>query len=144
MRPGPGFLHFEALGLFLDWYTLITQNIISLDTEKLARRSFQHGAPSPPPHWKNGGGGVWVPPGSNDHEFLRLTDWLGVSTVELCGRKKRNLGGILRYVWAQKWGVAEIPFRAPLPGKWGGGRAPLPPCSCAYGIINPLKPEILL
>ena len=31
-----------------------------------------------------------------------FSDWFGVSTVELCGRKKRDLGGILRYLRAQK------------------------------------------
>ena len=55
-----------------------------------------------------------------------LTDWLGVSTVELCGWKKRNLGGILRYVRPQKWGGGRRPPSAPLPWKVRG-RAP--PCT---------------
>ena len=54
------------------------QNIISLDTEKLARRGFQHDgpAPSPPPTHtleKHGGGG-WVPrlpPGPDAYELIK-------------------------------------------------------------------------
>ena len=39
-------------------------------------------------------------PGSDAYEFLKTPHRLviGVSTMELCGRKKRDLGGILRYV----------------------------------------------
>ena len=44
-----------------------------------------------------------------------LTDWLGVSTVELCGWKKRDLGGILRYVRAQKWRGSGNLLPPPLP-----------------------------
>ena len=63
------------------------------------------------------------------YELLKhlLTDWLGVSTVELCRWKKRDLGGTLRYVRGQKWrGGARDLLLPTLPGKW---RAPpcLPP-----------------
>ena len=72
------------------------QNIILLDIEKLARRGFQHGGGHPPSplekHWGMGLAPVPTPMNFSKH----LTDWLGVSTVELCGRKKRDLGGILR------------------------------------------------
>ena len=65
-----------------------------------------------------------------------LTDWFGVGTVELCGRKKRDLGGILRYVWAQKWGSGDL-LLPPPPWKVGGASTPCPPCSYAYvyGIV---------
>ena len=56
-----------------------------------------------------------------------LTDWLGVSTVELCGWKKRDLGGILRYVRAQKVGGAETSFRSPSLESGGGELPPSPP-----------------
>ena len=69
------------------------QNIISLDTEKLARRGFQHDGPAPP-HTHTGetlGGGTGslappppVPTPMNLSKHL-LTDWLGVNTVEMCG-----------------------------------------------------------
>ena len=120
------------------------QNIISLDTEKLARRGFQHDGPAPPhthTHWRNTGGlGPSPPPRPvptpmNLSKHL-LTNWLGVSTVELCGWKKRDLGGILTYVQAQKWGGGRRPPSAPPPWKVGGRAAPCPPpCSYAYVII---------
>ena len=48
-------------------------SVISLDTEKMARRGFQHGRPGSSPLEKQGGG--WVPPdflpGSNAYEFLK-------------------------------------------------------------------------
>ena len=79
------------------------QNIILLDTEKLAQMGFQHGGGLIPPlplekHWGMGLALVPTPMNFSKH----LTDWLGVSTVELCGQKKRDLGGILRYEQAQK------------------------------------------
>ena len=67
------------------------QNIISLDTEKLARRGFQHeGPPPPPPHTHTeetlGGAGSPAPPVPTPMNVSKhLTDWSGVSTVELCG-----------------------------------------------------------
>ena len=118
------------------------QNIISLDTEKLARRGFQHEGPPPPPHththWRNtGGAGSPAPPVPTPMNVSKhLTDWSGVSTVELCGWKKRNLGGILRYVRPQKWGGGDL-LPPPLPGKWGGERPPCPPCSYAYALTCP-------
>ena len=57
------------------------QNIISLDTEKLARRGFQHDGPAPPPphtHTHTGEtlvGGGWVPrplpPGPDAYELIK-------------------------------------------------------------------------
>ena len=66
------------------------QNIISLDTEKLARRGFQHEGPPPHTHTleKHWGAGFPAPaPVPTPMNFSKhlLTDWLGVSTVELCG-----------------------------------------------------------
>ena len=65
------------------------QTVISLDTEKLARRGFQHEGPAPHTHKlkKHGGGWVPRPRGPDAYELLKrlLTAWLGVSTVELCG-----------------------------------------------------------
>ena len=118
------------------------QNIILLDTEKLGQRGFQHDGPAPTTHththWRNTGGRagslmphpprVPMPMNLSKHLF---TYWLGVSTVELCGWKKRDLGGVLRYVRAQKWGGAET-FCPPLPGKSGGEHPLAPPCSYAY------------
>ena len=95
-----------------------------------------------PPHThtlqKHGGAGspasprVPTPMNFSKH----LTGWLGASTVELCGWKKRDLGGILRYVWAQEWGGGRPPS-APPPWKVGGGEHPPcpPPCSYAYELI---------
>ena len=113
------------------------QNIISLDTEKLARRGFQHEGPPPPnthTHTEEtlGGAGSPAPPVPTPMNVSKhLTDWLGVSTVELCAWKKGNVGGILRYVQPQKWGGGDL-LPPPLPGKWGGERPPCPPCSYAY------------
>ena len=77
-------------------------------------------------HWRNAGGlgspPHPVPTPMNFSKHL-LTDWLGVSTVELCGWKKTDLGGILRYVRAQKWG-AETSFHPPSLESGGGGRVP--------------------
>ena len=59
--------------------------------------------------------------------FLKhLTDWLGVNTVELYGWKKRDLGGTLRYVWAQKWGGRD-PLPPPPPWRVRGRASPLTP-----------------
>ena len=64
------------------------QNIISLDTEKLARRGFQHDGPGPPPTLEKHGAGLspLPPPVPTPMNFSKhLTDWLGVSAVKLCG-----------------------------------------------------------
>ena len=64
------------------------QNIISLDTEKLARRGFQHeGPPLPNTHTGETQGGAGFPAVPTRMNFSKhlLTDWLGVSAVELCG-----------------------------------------------------------
>ena len=62
--------------------------------------------------------------------FLKhLTDWLGVSTVESCGWKKRDLNwrDLEIYVRGQKWGGGWDPLLPP-PWKVGGGAStPLPP-----------------
>ena len=109
------------------------QNIISLDTKQPARRGFQHEGP-PPPNTHTGEtlGGGWVPrppPVPTPMNFSKhlLTDWLGVSTVELCGWKKRDLGGILRYVRAQKWGGDGDLLLPPPSLESGGTSAPLAP-----------------
>ena len=109
------------------------QSIISLDTEKLARRGFQHEAPPTHTHWRNTGGPPPPPRVPTPMNFSKyLTDWLGVSTVELCGWKKRDLGGILRYVRAQKWGGGGGDLLPPPPPWKVGGRVPrLPPPPCA-------------
>ena len=77
------------------------------------------GSPAPP-----------VPTPMNFSKHL-LTDWLGFSTVKLCGWKKRDLGGILRYVRAQKCvcggGGGDLLPPPPLPGKGGEASPPLPP-----------------
>ena len=90
----------------------------------------------PPPHWKNRGepGSSLVPTPIN---FLNLTDWLGVSTVELCARKKRDLGGILRYVWAQKCVGEEPLLPPPPPGEWRGGSPLAPPPRSYANVIHP-------
>ena len=46
--------------------------------------------------------------------------------MELCRRKKRDLGGILRYVWAQKWEGGDLLLPSLPPWKVAGGRAPPP------------------
>ena len=116
------------------------QNIISLDTEKLPEgASSMTGQRPPPPHTHTGGtlgggAGPSAPRGPTPMNLSKhlLTYWLGVSTVELCGWKKRDLGGILRYVRAQKWGGGDL-LLPPPPWKVGGRAPPLPPpCSYAY------------
>ena len=130
----PGFLHLESSRV-CSW----------TDTHWLCKilyrwtlKNWPEGASSmrghpPPLHThtleKHGGEGTQAPPRvPTPMNFSKhVTDWSGVSTVELCGWKKRDLSGILRYVRAQKWGGGET-FRPPLPGKWGGERPPcLPP-----------------
>ena len=99
------------------------QNIILLDTEKLAQRSFQHGDPPTPPHWRNTEGAGSPPPLPMNFS-KHLTDWLGVSTVELCGRKKRDL----QICVSPKVGGGSRPLSTLLPwkvGKWAP--APLVP-----------------
>ena len=106
MRPTcVAFCIWKALGFVVRLiHTDSAKNIISLDTEKLARKGLPAcggGGWLGPFHWKNGGGAGSPPPGfRTPMNFLKhlLTDWLGVSTVELCGQKKRHLGGILRCV----------------------------------------------
>ena len=90
------------------------QNIISLDTEKLAQKSFQHGRPPIPPHWRNTEGAGSPSPVPTPMNFLKhfLTDWLGVSTVELFGRKKRDLGGIDLDLCEPKSGGGQKPLYA--------------------------------
>ena len=114
-----------------------------LDTENLARRGFQHGGGQAPSTGKQGGG-VWFPLRVLAHmNFLKhlLTDWLGVSTVELCGRKERDLGGggTLRYVWAQKcvcvWGERSPSASPPSLESLGGRAPPCLPCYYAYGVV---------
>ena len=116
--------------MFLDWYTLITQNILSLDTEKLAERSFQHWGGrvggGRVPHWKNRGS-LHPPLVPTPMNFLKhFTDWLGVSTVDLCGRKKRDPGEILRLCVSPKVGGVNTPS-APPPWQVGVRNPPCPP-----------------
>ena len=88
---------------------------------------------------RGGGQGTQPPRVPTPKNFSKhLTDWSGVSTVELCGWKKRDLSRILRYVRAQKWGGRNLllpPFL-----ESGGVSAPLtPPCSYAYVFSKELE-----
>ena len=80
-------------------------------------------------------GGYWVPcppvPTPTNFSKHLLTDWLRVSTVELCGWKKRDLEICASSKVCVCGGGDLLP--APLPGKWGGNEhLPCPPCSYAY------------
>ena len=110
------------------------QNIISLDTEELARRGFQHEGHPPHTHWRNtGGAGSPAPPGSRRLWTSQNTSQIGQESVLWnCVGERR---GILAGSWDMcepKSGGAETSFRPPLPGKWGGDHPPCPPCSYAY------------
>ena len=108
------------------------QNIISLDTEKLARRGFQHEGPPPPPphthtlkkHW-----GGWVPRPSGPDAYERLKTPHRLVRSQYCG-----------IVWVKEeesWRDLEIcatpkvggrrPPSAPPPWKVRGRAPPLPP-----------------
>ena len=100
------------------------QNIISLDTEKLARRDFQHDGPSPP-HTHTGEtlGGGWVPraPGPDTYEIIKTPSHRLVRS-QYCGT-----------VWVKEegsWWDLEI-CASPKVGGWRPPSTP-PPCSYAY------------
>ena len=92
------------------------QNVVSLDTENLARRDFQHEGPLPPhTHTleKHGGGG-WGPRGPDAYELLKTPSYRLVRS-QYCG-----------IVWVKEegsWRDLEI-CASP---KVGGGRRRLPP-----------------
>ena len=106
------------------------QTIISLDTEKLARRGFQHDGPAPPPTGEALGGGLSDPDAyelikTPSHRLVR-SQYCGIVWVkekgswrdlEICASPKVCGGGGRR------------PPSAPLPGKCGGEHplAPLVP-----------------
>ena len=110
------------------------QTIISLGTEKLARRGFQHEGPhhtyTLKKHW---GGSVPPSPGPDAYELFKTPHRLVRSTVKLCGWKKRNLGG--------SWDMCEPKSVC----VWGGGRdlLPPPPWKVWGGKHSPCPPPFL-
>ena len=118
----------KALGYVLRLIrTDITQNIISLDTEKLARRSFQHGGPGPPTG--KTGESPGSSPGSDVYEFLKTPHRLvrgqyrGIVWVKEEG-SWRNL----EICMSPKVGGQRPPSAPPPSLESGGGeRPPLPP-----------------
>ena len=111
------------------------QNIISLDTEKLARRGFQHEGPLPPythtpeKHLGEGAGS----PGPDAYELLKApshrlvrSQYCGIVWVkeegswrdlEICASPKVCVCG----------GGGRDLLPPPLPGKWGGSVPRAPP-----------------
>ena len=117
------------------------QKVISLDTEKLARRGFQHEGLSPPTHThalKKHWGGGWVPrlPGPDAYELLKTPSHRLVRS-QYCGIVSVKEEGPWRdleiCVSPKVGGGAETSFH-PLSLESGGGECPLnfPPCSYAY------------
>ena len=113
------------------------QSIISLDTEKLARRGFQHDGPPPPPHHTHTGetrGGAGFPPGSDGYELSKTPHRLVRS--QYCGIVWVQEEGSWRHLEicaSPKVGGRRPPSAAP-PWKVGGA-PPCPPCSCAYAVL---------
>ena len=117
----------KALGYVLRLIrTDITQNIISLDTEKLARRSFQHGGPGPPTG--KTGESPGPSPCSDVYEFLKTPHRLvrgqyrGIVWVKEEG-SWRNL----EICMSPKVGGGQRPPSAPPPWRVGGQAPPCPP-----------------
>ena len=120
------------------------QNIISLDTEKLARRGFQHEGPPPPPTHTGETRDRRVPhlsPGPDAYELLKTPNRLVRS--QYCG-----------IVWVKEegsWRDLEIcvspkvggrrPPSAPPPWKVGGWAPPCPPHSYAYDYMGSSEAE---
>ena len=110
------------------------ENIISLPTERLARRGFQHDgpAPLPPPHthWRNTGAGAGSPasPGPDAYELIKTPHRLVRS--QYCGIvwvKEEGPWRDLEICASPKvWGGGGYLLPAPPPWKVGGS-APLPP-----------------
>ena len=110
------------------------QNIISLDTEKLARRGFQHEGPPSPPHthtaetW-----GRWVPrlpPGPDAYELFKTPHRLVRS--KYCGivwvKEEGSWRDLEICVSPRVGGGAETSFRSSsLESGGGGASTPLPP-----------------
>ena len=111
------------------------QNIISLDTEKLARRGFQHEGPPPPPpphtlkkHW-----GGWVPRPSGHDAYERLKTPHRLVRSQYCG-----------IVWVKEeesWRDLEICATPKVGG--GGDLLPRPPPWKVRGRAPPLPPLFL-
>ena len=121
----------KALGYVLRLiHADITQNIVSLDTEKLSPKELPAWGACPPPLEKQGG--AWVPPpGSDVYEFLKTPHRLvrgqyrGIvwakeegswRNLEICMSPKVGGGG-----------GAETSFRPPPPWRMGQRAPPLPP-----------------
>ena len=86
-----------------------------------------------PPTGKTGGGAWSPPPVPTPMNFLKhLTDWLGVSTVELCGQKKRHLAGSRDSVSPKVGAGTETPFCMPPNSPSSHGGAP-PGYACTIG-----------
>ena len=107
------------------------QNIISLDTEKLARRGFQHEG-HPPPHTHTGetlGGWVPRPPGPDAYELLKTPSHRLVRS-QYCGIvwvKEEGSWRDLEICASPKvGGGAETSFRGPSLESGGGRAPPLP------------------
>ena len=106
------------------------QNIISLDTEELARRGFQHEGP-PPPHTHTGetrgGLGPLSPRGPDAYELLKTPHRLVRS--QYCGIvcvKEEGSWRDLEICASPKVGGAETSFHPPFLES-GGATAPLAP-----------------
>ena len=105
------------------------QNMISLDTEKLTRRSLQHGGPGPPTG-KTGERGLGLPTGSGAYELN--TSQIGYESVPW------NCVGERRGILAGSWDMCE-------PKSVGGGDGyPLLPPPWKVGEVSaPLVPLFL-
>ena len=102
------------------------QNVISLDTEKLARRGFQHEGPPLPTRWRNTGGGLGSPPSPNAYELFKTPSHILVRS-QYCGivwMKEERCWRELEMCASPKVGAgAEISFG---PSSWKGGGASTP------------------
>ena len=127
----------KALGFVLRLTHTDCAKFISLDTEKPARRGFQHERPPSPPHTGEtlGGGLGPRPPGPDAYELLKApshrlvrSQYCGIVWVkeegswrdlEICAKPK--VGG----------GRRDL-LPPPPPWKVGDEHPPFPPCSYAY------------
>ena len=117
------------------------QNIISLDTEKLARRGFQHEGPPPPPahtHTEEtlGGGGGWVPRPSGPDAYERLKTPHRLVRSQYCGivwvKEEESWRDLEICATPKVGGGADTSFRPPSLESEGASAPPCPPCSYAY------------
>ena len=127
----PGFLHWKALGFVLRPIHTDYANYYITGHWKTGPKGLPAWGATTPTHTveKHGGAGspgppLRVPTPMNLSEHL--TDWLGVSTVELCGWKKRDLE-----ICASPKVEGQRPPSIPLPEKWGVSAPLAPPCSYA-------------